>query len=113
MRFISYQPATLKSHFVFYYIESLPFDTRILASVSFSHRYGQTALHAIARDWHTDIASFFLEHGAVLDKADKYGRTPLHLAASVDHYQMVEFLVLNGGKTCCCIMYINFICLLV
>ena len=61
-------------------------------------------MHAVSRDWHTDIASFFIEHGAIIDKADKYGRTPLHLAASVDHYHMVEFLILNGGitsKLCC------------
>ena len=63
------------------------------------YRYGQTALHAVARDWHMDIARFFLEHGAIIDKADEYGRTPLHLAASVDHFKMVEFLVLNGGNS--------------
>ena len=65
--------------------------------VAFSCRYGQTSLHAIARDWHTNVAKYFLERGALIDRADKYGRTPLHLAAAVDHHEMVEFLVLNGG----------------
>ena len=60
-------------------------------------RYGQTALHAIARDWHIDVARYALEHGAMIDKADNYGRTPLHLAAAVDHHEMVEYLALNGG----------------
>ena len=60
-------------------------------------RYGQTALHAAARDWNIDVAKYLLGNGALLDKGDKYGRTPLHLAAAVDHHEMVRFLVLNGG----------------
>ena len=61
-------------------------------------RYGQTVLHAIARDWHIDVAKYALEHNAMINKADVYGRTPLHLAAAVDYYEMVEFLAFNGGK---------------
>ncbi len=55
-------------------------------------------LHAIARDWHVDVVKYALEHGANINKADVFGRTPLHLAAAVDYHEMVEYLVLNGGK---------------
>ncbi len=61
-------------------------------------RYGQTALHAIARDWHVDVVKYVLGKGAIINKQDLYGRTPLHLASAVDYHEMVEFLVLNGGK---------------
>eukprot|EP00795_Rhopilema_esculentum_P002480 gene2480-18142_t len=68
------------------------------ANVNHEDRYGQTALHAAARDWNIDVAKYLLDNGALLDKGDKHGRTPLHLAAAVDHHEMIRFLVLNGAN---------------
>eukprot|EP00794_Sanderia_malayensis_P006243 gene6243-6962_t len=67
------------------------------ADINHTDRYGQTALHAISRDWHVDVVKFALEHGANINKADSFGRTPLHLASAIDYHEMVEYLVLNGA----------------
>ncbi len=45
-----------------------------------------------------DVVKYVLAKGAIINKQDLYGRTPLHLASAVDYHEMVEFLVVNGGK---------------
>ena len=60
-------------------------------------RYGQTVLHAAARDWHPDVARLLIDNGAEVNKADMYGRSPVYIAASLDYEEMVEFLHSMGG----------------
>eukprot|EP00795_Rhopilema_esculentum_P002084 gene2084-17654_t len=67
------------------------------ADINISDSYGQTVLHAAARDWNTDVACFLLDNGALVDKQDAYGRTPLFIAAALDNPQMIRFLVANGA----------------
>ena len=51
----------------------------------------------MARQWHTDVAKFLLEHGADVNQKDVFGRTPLHVAAAVDYPEMVNLLIEHGG----------------
>ncbi|XP_065663254.1 uncharacterized protein LOC100208925 isoform X1 [Hydra vulgaris] len=67
------------------------------ADINFSDKHGQCAMHEIARGWNIISAIFVKEKGAEINKEDKYGRTPLHLAAAVNHYEMVEWLIKNGA----------------
>ena len=60
-------------------------------------KHGQTALYEVTRNWNVDVARYLVRYGAELNHKDKMGRTPLHLAAAVNHYEMVDFLVKNGG----------------
>jgi len=59
-------------------------------------RYGQTVMHEIAREWHTDAAMFLKLKGVNIDNADNYGRTPLFVAVTVNNSKMVEWLINNG-----------------
>ena len=68
------------------------------ADLNISDSYGQTVLHAAARDWNTDVACFLLDNGAFVDKQDAYGRTPLFIAAALDNPEMIRFLVSKGGN---------------
>ena len=72
------------------------------ADINIGDKYGQTILHAIARDWHKDIAQFVISSGGNINALDNFGRTPLHVAAAVEYPEMVEFLVRNGGKLLVC-----------
>jgi len=49
--------------------------------------------------WPLEVAEFMFDHGADLNKGDKYGRTPLHVAASVNSAEMIHWLVENGGES--------------
>ena len=60
--------------------------------------YGQTVLHAAARDWSPDAARFLIDNGADVNKADLYGRTPIFTAILFDYPEMIEFLASRGGK---------------
>ena len=66
-------------------------------NVNVSDKHGQTVLHETARNWNTDVAKYFLSRGAHINQGDNWGRTPLHLAAAVNHVEMIEFLIANGG----------------
>ena len=68
------------------------------ADINIGDKHGQTVLHAIARDWHTDVAKFAIDNGGDINICDAFGRTPLHVAAAVNYPAMIEFLVQNGGK---------------
>ena len=61
--------------------------------------YGQTVLHAAARDWNPDVARFLIDHGADINKADNYGRTPIFTAILLDYPEMIEFLASKGGTS--------------
>ena len=68
------------------------------ANINIGDKYGQTILHAIARDWHIDVARYVIDNGSDVNARDRFGRTPLHVAAAVNYPEMIEFLVNNGGK---------------
>ena len=59
--------------------------------------YGQTILHAIAREWNPDIAKFVIHLGADVNTVDYFGRAPIHLAAANDFVEMIHFLVSQGA----------------
>ena len=54
-------------------------------------------MHEIAREWHVDVANFFVSNGGDVNKADFYGRTPLHIAAASDYVDMCDFLLEKGA----------------
>lgn len=60
--------------------------------------YGQTILHAIVRDWHSDVALFAIRNNADVNAQDRMGRTPLHLAAALNSVEMAKVLLINGGN---------------
>ena len=60
-------------------------------------KYGQSLMHEVAREWNTDVAVYLKSKGANIDIPDNWGRTPLFVAASSNHYKMVEWLIHNGG----------------
>lgn len=70
------------------------------ADINVADKYGQTILHAIARDWHTDVAKFVIANGGDINISDQFGRTPIHVAAAINYPAMIEFLVNNGGIVC-------------
>eukprot|EP00794_Sanderia_malayensis_P006244 gene6244-6963_t len=76
------------------FVESLVNDG---AEVNVGDKYGQTILHAITRDWRTDMVKYAIAKGADTNKRDKYGRTPLHVAAAANYPDMIEFLIKNGA----------------
>lgn len=92
------------SPYLIYYCHSvillmfIPSHTHTGADINFTDKHGQTCLHEISRDWHTDVAQFALTRGADVNKSDNYGRTPLHLASAVNYPEMVYWLISNGGK---------------
>lgn len=67
------------------------------ADINTTDIYGQTIMHEIARDWHIDVAKFFVENGGNINLPDYYGRTPLHVAAASEYPEMCSFLLDNGA----------------
>ena len=70
----------------------------LAANVHYKDSEGQSIMHVVAREWHTDAAMFFRCHGAAIDSPDRFGRTPLFVAAAMNHKPMVEWLLDHGGK---------------
>ncbi|XP_072170292.1 uncharacterized protein [Diadema setosum] len=68
------------------------------ANINCTDKYGQTALHEVARTWDPDIAVFIILKGADVNQADMFGRTPLHIAAAVDFPEMIAVLLDNGAN---------------
>ena len=69
----------------------------VAADVNFTDQHGQTIMHEIAREWHTDVANFLLHHHADIDLPDHFGRTPLFVAVAADYVKMVQWLLDHGG----------------
>eukprot|EP00795_Rhopilema_esculentum_P002479 gene2479-18141_t len=67
------------------------------ANINIGDKYGQTILHAVARDWHIDVARYVIDNGSDVNARDRFGRTPLHVAAAVNYPEMIEFLLNNGA----------------
>ena len=63
------------------------------ANINITDKYGQTVMHEVAKNWHTDVAKYLIKRGAIYDAKDRYGRTPLHLASAVGHVEMIDYLV--------------------
>merc|ERR1712000_27081 len=58
---------------------------------------GQTALHFVACEGHTEIASILIEAGCDLNVQDKEGETALHFAARDGHAEIASLLIEAGA----------------
>ena len=56
------------------------------------------AMYAAARNGHTEVVEYLLDHGALLDAKGVFGATALHWAAIKGHRQTVEFLLARGAS---------------
>ena len=56
------------------------------------------AMYAAARNGHTEIVEYLLDHGAVVDAKGVFGGTALHWAAINGHRNTVEVLVARGAS---------------
>lgn len=61
-------------------------------------RKGDTLLIAAVKNNNKDIATFLIESGANVNKANDYGNTPLHFAFSNKNYEMVNLLLKNNAN---------------
>ena len=56
------------------------------------------AMYAAARNGHTDVVEYLLDHGAAIDAKGVFGATALHWAAINGHRNVVELLVTRGAS---------------
>ena len=56
------------------------------------------AMYAAARNGHTDVVEYLLDHGADVDAKGVFGGTGLHWAAINGHRNVVELLVARGAS---------------
>lgn len=83
-----------KSRADYAYMENL----LLSADINHIDVFGQSIMHEVAREWHTDLAYFLKVKGADVDKADNFGRTPLFVAVASNNLQMTEWLIKNGAN---------------
>jgi ankyrin repeat protein len=57
-----------------------------------------TALYAAARNGHTGVVEYLLDHGAAIDTRGFFGGTGLHWAAINGHRNTVELLIARGAS---------------
>jgi ankyrin repeat protein len=56
------------------------------------------AMYAAARNGHTEVVEYLLDHGAAIDAKGVFGATALHGAAINGHRNVVELLVTRGAS---------------
>ncbi len=56
------------------------------------------ALYAAARNGHTEVVEYLLDHGATIDTRGFFGGTGLHWAAINGHRDTVELLIARGAS---------------
>jgi uncharacterized protein len=56
------------------------------------------AMYAAARNGHTEVVEYLLDHGAAIDAKGVFGATALHWAAINNHRDVVELLVRRGAS---------------
>ncbi len=56
------------------------------------------AMHGAARNGHTDVVEYLLDHGAMIDAKGIFGATGLHWAAINGHRKTVELLISRGAS---------------
>lgn len=63
-----------------------------------SERDVSNALYAAARNGHTEVVEYLLDHGATIDTRGFFGGTGLHWAAINGHRDTVELLIARGAS---------------
>ena len=56
------------------------------------------AMHVAARNGHTEVVEYLLDHGALVDAKGVFGGTALHWAAINGHRDMVKLLIARGAS---------------
>jgi ankyrin repeat protein len=56
------------------------------------------SMYAAARNGHTEVVEYLLDHGATIDTKGIFGATGLHWAAINGHRKTVELLVTRGAS---------------
>jgi hypothetical protein len=72
------------------------------ANVNAVDDLGQSALHAVVKDWGTDVLQYLIDRGAQPNTQDQFGRTPLHVAASTDAADIIYALLQQGADHTLC-----------
>jgi uncharacterized protein len=67
-------------------------------SAHIMHDVLSDAMYAAARNGHTEIVEYLLDHGAAIDAKGVFGATALHWAAINGHRDVVELLVTRGAS---------------
>ena len=60
---------------------------------------GRTPLSYAAETGFTEVAKFFLEHGAAPESDDRLGHTPLHSATSKGRFDLVQLFLKAGVQS--------------
>ena len=55
-------------------------------------------MFAAARNGHTEVVEYLLDHGALVDAKGVFGATGLHWAAINGHRETVELLIARGAN---------------
>ena len=82
---------------------NLPTLSRILkenpALVNFRDYDRRTALHVAAAEGHVSLCRYIVDHGAQINRSDRWGASPLDDAHRHRHKSVVKFLQLRGGRS--------------
>jgi uncharacterized protein len=74
-----------------------PSDDWPADSAHILHDVLSDAMYAAARNGHTEVVEYLLDHGAAIDAKGVFGATALHWAAINGHRNVVELLVTRGA----------------
>jgi len=69
--------------------------------INWADKYGQTYLRIASTYGHTNLVSYLMGRGALIDKPDMDGMTPLYMAVDKNHVDTVQLLLDAGADPNC------------